>query len=103
MEKEQLRPVCPASFPGETGKGPIYLSDYSRNEIESLRGGGVHTNHVYDRGYLYSTKAYICDVMSGLLELIDTPSEEDRKLYHRTLSVLCDYRRLIDELSKVGV
>lgn len=104
MEKEQLRPVCPASFPGKTGKEPIYLSDYSRNEINSLRGESVEMDHAYyNRTYLYGTKAYICDVMSGLLELIDTPSDEDRELYQRTLSVLCDYRRLIDELSKVEV
>lgn len=104
MEKEQLRPVCPASFPKETSKEPIYLSDYIRSEINSLRGGGgVETGHVYNRTYLYSTKAYICDVMSGLLELIDTPSDEDRELYKRTLLVLCDYRRLVDELSKIEV
>lgn len=103
MEKEQLQPVAPAAFPGKTGKEPIYLSDYSRNEINSLRGGGVETGHVYNRGYLNSTKAYICDAIAGIVERMDTPSDEDRDIYKRVLGALCDYRLLIDELSKVGV
>lgn len=82
---------------------PFFLSDYSRNEINSLRGDRGDANHTHDRGYLYSTKAHICDAMSGLLELTDTRSDEDRELYQRVLLVLCDYRRLVDELSKVEV
>lgn len=85
----------------DTDKEPVYLSDYSRNEINSLRGDCRDVNHTHDRAYLYSTKASICDVMSELVERIDTPSKEDSELYKRALCVLCDYRRLVDELSKV--
>lgn len=85
----------------DTGKEPIYLSDYSRNEINKLRGWSVETSQVCDKTYLYSIKAYICDVISGLVERIDTPSKEDSELYKCALCVLCDYKRLIDELSKV--
>lgn len=82
----------------ETSK--VFLSDYVRNEISNLRGRGEDTNGVRDVVYLYSTKALICDVMSGLLELTDTLSDEDSSLYRRVLMILCDYRRLVDELSK---
>lgn len=48
-----------------------------------------------------STKAYICDVISGLVERINTLSKEDVEFYKRAICVLCDYKRLVDELSKV--